>query len=161
MGQTIEGFQAKFGVHQDMDVKNMTYYDQKKLQIGTFGTGKAQRKLASVMANQVDEEADLEAALASKRAKGTYDDRLQSGAEQVVAAHTKVKQEAAQSAAKRKTLYSRAALLPHEIIKKLPFKNTAKALRKEDKDMLKEFLCGFIATIAEKNYQYNWPTEVE
>ena len=59
----------------------MTYYDQKKLQIGTFGTGKAQRKLASVMANQVDEEADLEAALASKRAKGTYDDRLQSGAE--------------------------------------------------------------------------------
>ena len=30
------------------------------LQVGTFGTGKAQRKLASVMANQVDEEADLE-----------------------------------------------------------------------------------------------------
>ena len=33
----------------------MNYYEQKKLQIGTFGTGKAQRKLASVMANQVDE----------------------------------------------------------------------------------------------------------
>ena len=55
MSQTIDGFQAKFGVQSDMDVKNMNYYEQKKLQIGTFGTGKAQRKLASVMANQVDE----------------------------------------------------------------------------------------------------------
>ena len=86
---------------------------------------------------------------------------MQSGAEHVVAAHEKVKKEAAQSAAKRKTLYSRSALLPYEIIKKLPFKNTAKALRKEDKDMLKEFLCGFIATIAEKTYTYAWPAEVE
>ena len=78
MGQTIDGFNAKFGVQHDMDVKNMSYYDQKKLQIGTFGTGKAQRKLASVMANQVDEEADLEAALKSnKRAKGTQDGRLE------------------------------------------------------------------------------------
>ena len=41
MSQSIEGFQAKFGVQADMDVKNMTYHDQKKLQIGTFGTGKA------------------------------------------------------------------------------------------------------------------------
>lgn len=55
MTQTIDGFSAKFGVSADMDVKNMNYYEQKKLQIGTFGTGKAQRKLASVMANQVDE----------------------------------------------------------------------------------------------------------
>ena len=54
----------------------MTYYDQKRLQVGTFGTGKAQRKLASVMTNRVDEEAELEAALKSKRAKGTHDNRL-------------------------------------------------------------------------------------
>ena len=27
MVQTIDGFQARFGVTQDMDVKNMTYYD--------------------------------------------------------------------------------------------------------------------------------------
>ena len=76
MTQSIEGFQTKFGVSQDMDVKNMTYYDQKRLQVGTFGTGKAQRKLASVMTNRVDEEAELEAALKSKRAKGTHDNRL-------------------------------------------------------------------------------------
>ena len=87
MTQSIEGFQTKFGVSQDMDVKNMTYYDQKRLQVGTFGTGKAQRKLASVMTNRVDEEAELEAALKSKRAKGTHDNRLQSGAEHVVKAH--------------------------------------------------------------------------
>ena len=54
----------------------MTYYEQKKLQVGTFGTGKAQRKLNSVMTNRVDEEAELEAALKSKRAKGTHDNRL-------------------------------------------------------------------------------------
>ena len=48
-----------------------------------------------------------------------------------------------------------------EIVKQLPFKNTCKALRKEDKDMLREFLCGFIATIAEKTYMYNWPEEIE
>ena len=27
--------------------------------------------------------------------------------------------------------------------------------------MLREFLCGFIATIAEKTYQYNWPQDIE
>ena len=27
MSQTIDGFNAKFGVQADMDVKNMTYYD--------------------------------------------------------------------------------------------------------------------------------------
>ena len=137
MSQTIDGFQAKYGAQQDMDVKNMTYYDQKKLQIGTFGTGKAQRKLASVMANQVDEEADLEAALKSKRAKGTYDGRLQSGAEHVVQSHERVKKEATQSVSKRKTLYSKQAVLPVDIIRQLPFKNTCKALRKQDKDMLR------------------------
>lgn len=113
------------------------------------------------MANQVDEEADLEVALKSKRAKGTYDGRLQSGAEHVVASHERVRKEATQSSAKRKVLYSREALLPVEIVKQLPFKNTCKALRKEDKDMLREFLCGFIATIAEKTYMYNWPEEIE
>ena len=117
MGQTIEGFQAKFGVQADMDFKNMTYYDQKKLQIGTFGSGKAQRKLASVMANQVDEQGDLEAAQKStKRAKGTHDGRLHLGAEHVVSSHDRIKKEAQQSAAKRKVLYSRQALIPSEII---------------------------------------------
>ena len=61
----------------------MTYYDQKKIQIGTFGTGKAQRKLASILANQVDDAKDQEAAIKSKRAKGTYDNRLALGAEHV------------------------------------------------------------------------------
>lgn len=47
------------------------------------------------MANQVDEEADLEAALKStKRAKGTHDGRLHLGAEHVVTAHEKIKKEA-------------------------------------------------------------------
>ena len=95
----------------------MTYYDQKKLQIGTFGTGKAQRKLASVMANQVDEDAALDAALKSKRAKGTHDGRLTSGAEHVATSHEQVKKEAAQSAAKRRTLYSKDALLPVNIVR--------------------------------------------
>lgn len=161
MSQSIEGFAANFGVSNDIDVKNMTYYDQKKLQIGTFGTGKAQRKLASVIANQVDDAADLESALKSKRAKGAHDTRLTQGAEHVASSHTQVKKEAAQSAAKRRTLYSKAALLPDSIVKKLPFKNTRKALSKQDKDSLREFLCGFIATLAEKTYEYNWPEKAE
>jgi len=43
----------------------------------------------------------------------------------------------------------------------LPFKNTRKALKKADKEMLREFLCGFVATIAEKTYEYCWPEEAE
>ena len=27
--------------------------------------------------------------------------------------------------------------------------------------MLREFLCGFVATIAEKTYEYNWPEDTE
>ena len=50
--------------------------------------------MASVMANQVDEDADLEAALKSKRAKGTHDGRLASAADHVAKAHEKVKKEA-------------------------------------------------------------------
>jgi len=73
----------------------------------------------------------------------------------------KIKQEAMQSAAKRKALYSRQALIPDEIINQLPFKNTRKALKKEDKDMLREFLCGFVATIAEKTYEHCWPEDAE
>ena len=161
MSQNIEGFQANFGVQQDIDIKNMTYYDQKKLQIVTFGTGKAQRKLASVMANQVDDTADLEAALVSKKTKGTHDTRLTLGADHVAATHAQVKKEATQSAVKRKTLYSKEALLPDNIVRQLPFKNTSKFLRKQDKDSLRELLCGFIATLAEKTFEYNWPTEVE
>ena len=113
------------------------------------------------MANQVDEEADLEAALKSKRAKGTHDGRLQTGAEHVSKSHAEVKKNAAQSSAKRQTLYSREALLPKEIVKQLPFKNTRKALTKEDKDSLRELLCSFTATIAEKTYQYGWPEKAE
>ena len=113
------------------------------------------------MANQVDEEADLEAALKSKRAKGTHDSRLADGADYVAKAHVQVKKEAGQSAAKRKSLYSKQALLPAEIVKQLPFKDTRKALKNEDKDALKEVLCAFVATIAEKTYCYQWPTESE
>ena len=116
MSQSIEGFQAKFGAQKDMDLHNMTYYDQKRLQVGTFGTGKAQRKLASVMANQVDEEAELEAALKSKKARGTHDNRLHDAADHVVAEHQRVKKETQSSAGKRKLLYSKQALLPKEIV---------------------------------------------
>jgi len=52
-------------------------------------------------------------------------------------------------------------LLPSEIINELPFKNTHKALKKANKEMLKEYLCGFVATIAEKTFEYNWPESVE
>ncbi len=113
------------------------------------------------MANQVDEDADLEAALKSKRAKGTLDSRLADGADYVARTHEKIKKEAGQSAAKRKSLYSKQALLPNEIVKQLPFKDTRKALKNEDKDALKEVLCAFVATIAEKTYTYQWPTESE
>lgn len=75
--------------------------------------------------------------------------------------HAEVKKNAAQSSAKRQTLYSREALLPKEIVKQLPFKNTRKALTKEDKDSLRELLCSFTATIAEKTYQYGWPEKAE
>ena len=54
------------------------------------------------MANQVDEEAELDAALKSKRAKGTHDGRLAPGAKHVVEAHELAKKEASQSATKRK-----------------------------------------------------------
>jgi len=46
------------------------------------------------MANQVDEEADLEAALKSKRAKGTHDGRLHTGADHVATSHERIKKEA-------------------------------------------------------------------
>lgn len=45
------------------------------------------------MANQVDEEADLEAALKSKRAKGTHDGRLAPAADHVASSIEKVKKE--------------------------------------------------------------------
>ena len=76
-----------------------------------------------------------------------------------MSAHAQIKKEQAQSASKKKALYSRDALLPKEIIAKLPFKNTRKALRKEDRDALKELLCSFVATLAEKTYTYSWPKE--
>lgn len=50
----------EFGVAQDIDqaVKNLEYYEQKKLVAGSFGTDKAKRKLASVMTNRVDDNQD-------------------------------------------------------------------------------------------------------
>ena len=58
---------------------------------------------------------------------------------------------------KRKKLYSKEKLLPLDIIKQLPYKQTRKALKDEDRDALKEVLCSFVATIAEKTKEYNWP----
>ena len=57
MGQKISGFQENFGAAQETDpaVKAMTYYDQKQLLAQSFGTAKAQRKLASVLTNRVDD----------------------------------------------------------------------------------------------------------
>ena len=161
MTQSINGFQAKFGISADLNTKNMTYYDQKRLQVGTFGTGKAQRKLASVMANQVDEDADLEAALKSKRAKGTHDGRLDQAADHVAGALQEVKKAASQSVSKRIKNYAREKLLPVDTIKQLPYKQTRKALKDEDRDALKEVLCSFVATIAEKTKQYSWPQQAE
>lgn len=51
--------------------------------------------------------------------------------------------------------------MPDFIVRKLPFKNTRKALSKQDKDSLREFLCGFVATLGEKTYQYNWPEKAD
>ena len=58
---------------------------------------------------------------------------------------------------KRKKLYSKEKLLPADIIKQLPYKQTRKALKDEDRDALKEVLCSFVATIAEKTKEYSWP----
>lgn len=57
MSQKIDGFMEDFGVKQDIDqaVRNLEYYEQKKLVAGSFGTDKAKRKLASVMTNRVDD----------------------------------------------------------------------------------------------------------
>lgn len=139
-------------------MKDMNYYDVKKLVAGSFGTDKAKRKLASVMTNRVDDEGDLEKALKSKRAKGTFDSRLHDAAEAVVEQHAKVKKEASQSAAKRRQLYSEEALLPESIVGKLPFKLTHEALQahQSNPDQLKGLLCSFACIIAKKTYQFKW-----
>ena len=58
MGQKIAGFQENFGAAQEIDsqVKAMNYYDQKQLLAQSFGTAKAQRKLASVLTNRIEDE---------------------------------------------------------------------------------------------------------
>lgn len=103
----------------------------------------------------------MEAALKSKRAKGTHDGRLAQASDHVAAAIATVKKDATQSVAKRKSLYGKQALLPNDIVKQLPYKDTRKALKNEDRDTLKEVLCSFVATIAEKTKQYSWPNQPE
>jgi hypothetical protein len=84
MGQRITGFQENFGAAQETDpvVKAMTYYDQKQLLAQAFGTAKAQRKLASVLTNRVDEQPVVDKdGKPTKRKKGAHDNRLQPLAE--------------------------------------------------------------------------------
>ena len=92
----------------------------------------------------------MEAALKSKRAKGTHDGRLDQAADHVAGALQEVKKAASQSVSKRIKNYAREKLLPVDTIKQLPYKQTRKALKDEDRDALKEVLCSFVATIAEK-----------
>ena len=93
----------------------MTYYEKKQLTVGSFGTGKAKRKLASLQANRVEE--PIGDGVPNKRSKkGTGDDRLQGPAERVVEQAEQVKKDAITSIAQRKELYSQESLVPPQLL---------------------------------------------
>ena len=47
-------------------------------------------------------------------------------------------------------------MLPMDILKNIPYKQTHEALREGDIDKLKKLLCSFVIVISQKIYQYKW-----
>ena len=100
------------------------------------------------MSNRVQDDDPVDPTKAKRKKKGTGDDRLQEMAENVVEQYEKVKKEAASSAKERKQLYSKEALLPTDILKNIPYKQTHEALREGDIDKLKKLLCSFVIVMS-------------
>jgi hypothetical protein len=114
MGQRIAGFSENYGATEtDTSVKALTYYDQKQLLAQSFGTAKAQRKLASVLTNRVDDAPELDKnGQPTKRKKGARDSRLQPMAESVHQKQETIKKENATASQRRKVLYGKEILMP-------------------------------------------------
>ena len=89
----------------------MAYYDQKQLLAQSFGTAKAQRKLASVLTNRVD---DNDAG-GKSTSKGVRDSRVQDMASTVARDMNEVKKDTMNNEAKKASLYSKQALMPDNI----------------------------------------------
>ena len=122
----------------------MTYYDQKQLLAQSFGTIKAQRKLASVLTNRVEDEPVLDGSSSKRAKKGTNDARLQDMALGVKSGHDEVKKQMISASERRKTLYSKDALMPSDIFENLPYKMTHKALKEGNEEELKKLLNPFV-----------------
>jgi len=135
----------------------MTYYDQKQLLAQSFGTAKAQRKLASVLTNRVEDEPVLDKdGVATKKKKGSRDTRLQPMAEEIKQKTESIKKEQATASQRRKVMYGKEVLMPHEILQNIPFKQTHEALKKDDEEGMKNLLCPFVVRLAKNIWQYSW-----
>ena len=151
MHQKVEGFSDKFAPTATDTSKTLAYYDQKQLLAQSFGTAKAQRKLASVLTNRVDDQPANE-----NSSKGVRDQRVHEMANEVSKVAAEVKKAAVGSEAKKQQLYSRDALMPENVFDLLPYKETHEALKESDEDKLRELLCGFVVSIAKGVWEQSW-----
>jgi hypothetical protein len=98
--------------------------------------------------NRVEDE---EGAMAKKSSKG-----LKKMAKNVQEDITLVKSTMLSSSERRKTLYSRDALMPEHIFSDIPYSETYNALKTEDMDKLKDLMCSFVVSIATRTYSQTW-----
>lgn len=65
-------------------------------------------------------------------------------AQDVKSGHDDIKKQVATAGKRRKTMYSKDALMPSDIFENLPYKKTFKALKEADEEELRNLLCPFV-----------------
>lgn len=107
----------------------MNRFDQKLQLVEAFGTKKALKKVTSLRTNQVDD-----SGLINTADKGIRDSRLAQRAHVIEDEQETLKKDLLSQGDKRLHLYSKAKILPSQIIDDMPYKLTFEALKKEDEE---------------------------
>ena len=90
----------------------------------------------------------------ASKTRGVNDARVKKMAMQVQKDVDVIKSENVMTESRRRSLYSREALLPEDILELIPYKETHQALLDEDADYLAEMLCSFVSNLAKQIWQY-------
>ena len=128
--QEISKFKEKYGVEGDNEaIKNMSYMQKKMLVAGDFGVLKAQRNVASLITNKVDDDG-----VTNRAGKGAQDEQILAKAIQLEKDGQESKKQGESGAQYRRQAYSKEGLLPDSMLSQIPYKETYEALQKEDND---------------------------
>lgn len=101
------------------------------------------------MTNRVDDDGE-----GAAKTKGVNDARVKKMAEKVKNEADKMKAENSMTEARRRSLYSREALMPADVFEVIPYQETHQALLDENSDALANLLCSFVQNLAKSIWFY-------